>query len=182
MGVPAINNFNSQPSMRPQFQKRVSLCPPTSHLQEVSPFVVRDLEKTIDPHSHLPGKHNCGCLLCHPGRFPGEGKSDGNVFHTNSKESSRWFKRLLDGLTLSGAKTLKLFLPDILFVEGESLEVFQTNRKDGRVVKISGLTPLKLIYPTFLRLRREYKSLLEQSYNQQMLDKINPEFMHLKYF
>jgi hypothetical protein len=140
--------------MRSLFQKRTSLCPPGSLPQEISPFVVRDLEKTIDPHSHLPGKHKCLCLLCVQGRFPQQDKPDSNTFYTNSKESSRWFKKILDGLTLSGAKSLKLFLPDILFVMGESLEVYQTNRKDGRVIKLAGLIPLKLIYPTFLRLRR----------------------------
>lgn len=148
--------------MRNLFQKRTSIYPPDPLAPPpvVSPNVVRDLEKTIDPHAHLPGRHKCACLLCRPGRFHDSNKQDSNIFHSNSKESSRWFKRVLDGLTLSGAKTLKLFLPDILFVEGESLEVYQTSRKDGRVNKIPGLTPLKQIYPTFLRLRREYKSLL----------------------
>lgn len=56
--------------MRNQFLKRVSIAPATSVPIEISPFVVRDLEKTIDPHSHLPGKHTCQCILCIPGRFP----------------------------------------------------------------------------------------------------------------
>lgn len=107
--------------MRNQFLKRTSLAPTTPLPQEISPFVVRDLEKTIDPHSHLPGKNKCHCMLCIPGRFPGETKTDGNVFHTNRKEFSRWFKKVLDGLTLTSAKTLRLYLPDILFVDGESL-------------------------------------------------------------
>jgi hypothetical protein len=66
----------------------------------------------------------------------------------------------LDALCLSGAKSLKLWLPDILFVEGESLETFQTSRKDGRVIKFSGTTPLKSMFLTMVRLRREYKTLL----------------------
>jgi hypothetical protein len=107
--------------MRNQLLKRTSLGPATPLHLEISPFVVRDLEKTIDPHSHLPGRHQCHCVLCIPGRFPEEAKPDANVFHTNSRDSSRWFKKILDGLTLSGAKTLRLYLPDILFVEGESL-------------------------------------------------------------
>lgn len=165
--------------MRNLFHKRASLFQPGG--QETSPLVIRDLEKTIDPQDHLPGQNKCQCHLCLSGQFAAC-RADKNLFRSDSREASRWFKRLLEGLTVSGAKTLKLFLPDILFVDGESLEIFQTSRKDGRVVKLAGLTPLKLVLPTFLRMRREYKSLLEQNYNQQMLDKINPEFMHLKYF
>jgi hypothetical protein len=163
------------------YHKKTSLFQPSPIPQEISPLIIRDLERTIDPHNHLPGKNKCECELCLSGRFILH-PDDGNVFRSNSREASKWFKQLLEGLTLSGTRTLKLFLPDILFVDGESLSIYQTSRKDGRIVKLSGLTPLKLIYPTFLRMRKEYKSLLEQNYNQKMLDKIDPEFMHRKYF
>jgi hypothetical protein len=58
---------------------------------------------------------------------------------------------------MSGAKTLKLFLPDILFVEGDCMEIYQT-AKDSRVTKLSGSIPIKHIYATMLRMRKEYKS------------------------
>jgi hypothetical protein len=72
-----------------------------------------------------------------------------------------WLKKILDSLCLSGAKTLKLNLPDILFAEGEYLEIFQTNRKDGRIIKLTNSTSLKSHYLTTVRLRKEYKNLLE---------------------
>jgi len=59
----------------------------------------------------------------------------------------------MDGLCLSGAKTLRIFVPDIVFV-GDTLEIYQTNRKDGRMAKLTGTVPLKSLYPTMVRLRR----------------------------
>lgn len=128
---------------------------------EVSPFVIRDLEKTIDPYNHLPGRHTCLCDLCKAGKFHDQHKKDGNIFHTSGKETTKWLKSILDGLTLSGTKTMKLFLPDIFFVEADTLEIYHTSRKDGRIFKIPGTTPLKTVYPTFVRMRKEYKSILE---------------------
>ena len=76
------------------------------------------------------------------------------MFETKSKASTIWLKGLLDNLCLSGVKTLKLNLPDLLFVVGESFETFQTNRKNGRLVKLSGTTPLKSLYATMVRYRK----------------------------
>ena len=79
---------------------------------------------------------------------------DGNLFETRSKASTIWLKKLLHSLCESGAKTLKINLPDLLFVVGESFETFQTNRKDGRLIKLSGTTPLKSLYATMVRYRK----------------------------
>lgn len=49
-------------------------------------------------------------------------------------------------------------------------------------MKLSGMTPLKLLYPTIVRMRREYKSQLEVSFNKKIYDKIDPSFMHSKYY
>ena len=104
------------------------------------------------------------------------------MFEARSKFSTIWLKKLLDGLCLSGAKTLKINLPDLLFIVGESFETFQTNRKNGRLVKLSGTTPLKSLYATMVRYRKEYKYMLEVNFNERMLESIDPEFMHLSYF
>jgi hypothetical protein len=69
-----------------------------------------------------------------------------------------WLKKILDGLCLSGALTLKFHVPDILFIEGETLQIFQTNRKDGRLIKLTNSISLKSLYPTAVRLRKEYKN------------------------
>jgi len=81
-------------------------------------------------------------------------KKDGNIFKTNTIESSSWLKIILDGLCLSGAKTLKLFLPDLLFTHEESLEIFQTSRKDNRIIKLTNTISLKNMYSVAVRMRK----------------------------
>jgi hypothetical protein len=88
---------------------------------EVYPFVIGDLEHTIDSHAQLAGNLNCRCDLCGQRCQQGREPPDGNLFRTNSRESAFWLKRILDGLCLSGARTLKFHLPDIIFLEGDNL-------------------------------------------------------------
>jgi hypothetical protein len=38
------------------------------------------------------------------------------------------------------------------------------------------------MYLTAVRLRKEYKNILEETFNEKMLEQIDPEFMHIKYF
>lgn len=99
-----INSFRKQPS--------VAL---TQSNPEVYPFVISDLEQTIDGHTYLAGKLNCRCDLCKQKLYARE-PPDGNLFRTNSKESAYWLKKILDGLCLSGTRTLKFHLPDIIFL------------------------------------------------------------------
>ncbi len=49
-------------------------------------------------------------------------------------------------------------------------------------MKFGGTTPLKSIFHTLTRLRKEYKGMLEENFRKTMIDKINPKFMHVKYF
>ena len=78
---------------------------------------------------------------------------------SSSLEAAQIFQKVLEGLTINNAKTLKIYIPDMFFVYGDSLIVYHTS-KDGRVVRQSGMTPLKVLYPTILRMRKEYKSQL----------------------
>ena len=94
----------------------------TNHpTHEVSPYAINDLENTIDPHNFLTNHNACCCNLCLQKKTHIVQAEDGNLFKAVSKSSTHWLKRLLDALCLSGAKTLKLNIPDILFVEKESL-------------------------------------------------------------
>lgn len=101
--------------------------------------------------------HTCACEACQQPRYilppqPSE------VFHGDLRENAVWYKKVLEGLSVKGAKPLKLFVPDVLFIEGDSICIFQTNRKDNRFVKVPGNTPIKLLLSTFLRLRQNYKN------------------------
>ncbi len=69
-----------------------------------------------------------------------------------------------------------------MFVVGDGLEIYSTNKKDYRIVKFPGTTPVKAIVSTMTRLRKEYKGMLEENFRKTMIDKINPKFMHVKYF
>lgn len=102
----------------------------------------------------------CPCDLCTREEPIKSEFVDGNMLSATGSASTRWLKKLLDSLSLSGAKTLKLNLPDILFVIGESFETFQTSRKDGRLIKLSGTTPLKSLFATMVRYCKEYKYML----------------------
>lgn len=97
--------------------KKMSSVNCSLNLEEVSPHVVKDIELTIDPRNQLGGKNKCLCDLCMSDKFDSN-PNDKNIFKSNSQEASKWLKKILDGLTLSGAKTLRLYLPDILFVDG----------------------------------------------------------------
>ena len=78
---------------------------------------------------------------------------------SSSLEAAKIFQKVMEGLTVNGAKTLKICIPDLFFVEGDSLIIYHTS-KDGRIMRQSGMTPLKVLYPTILRMRKEYKSQL----------------------
>jgi hypothetical protein len=68
------NSFRKQPS--------VNLGPAAP---EVYPFVIGDLEHTIDNHAHLGGGLNCQCELCGQRSHFGREPADGNLFRTNSR-------------------------------------------------------------------------------------------------
>lgn len=139
------------------FKQQSSTISQSQPSHSVSPYAIRGLESTINPRDFLANRQLCRCNLCIQEKIIDQSPSDGNLFEGKSKSSTHWLKKLLDSLTLSGAKTLKLHLPDLLFVEGESLETFQSSRKDGRLIKLSGTTPFKSLYPTLIRYCKEYK-------------------------
>ena len=135
-------------------QKNTPNCNASRHEM---PSTIADIETTINVRQHLPGTHHCNCSLCALNRFQPTPNTDINLFQNNNKKTVALFKKVLDALTSHISKTLKLYLPDILFIDGESVEIYQTHRRDSRVYKMPGSTLLKNIYPTFLRLRKEYK-------------------------
>lgn len=49
-------------------------------------------------------------------------------------------------------------------------------------MKSSGTTPIKSLVNTMTRLRKEYKSMLEESYKKTLIDKLDPKSIHVKYF
>lgn len=48
-------------------------------------------------------------------------------------------------------------------------------------MKVSGTTPLRMLYSTMIRLRRQYKSILEENFHKKMIDEVNRDYMHEKY-
>lgn len=118
------------------------------------------IQKQIETGFHLPGIHKCNCQACQSSKFILTSKS-GLIFHSNFKETANWLRKILQGLTVKGAASLKLYVPDILFVQGDALVIFQTNRHDNRIVKVAGNTPIKLLLSTFIRMRQNYKSIVE---------------------
>lgn len=169
--------------MRPAFLKKQSIMSPNHFMHEPisSHYAMKDLQQTINPDNHLPHRNLCKCNLCgQNGNFLNH-NDDLNHLESNTLSGKKLFKKLLEGLTTSGAKTLKIFIPDHFFVEGDTLEIYQTS-KDSRMSKLSGATPIKHMYPTMLRMRKEYKSQLEQLFNKKMYDKVDPQLMHTKYY
>ena len=145
--------------MRPAFLKKQSIMSPNHFMHEPisSHYAMKDLQQTINPDNHLPHRNLCKCNLCgQNGNFLNH-NDDLNHLESNTLSGKKLFKKLLEGLTTSGAKTLKIFIPDLFFVEGDTLEIYQTS-KDSRMSKLSGATPIKHMYPTMLRMRKEYKS------------------------
>lgn len=99
----------------------------------------------------------CKCLLCTDETFDPKSNLGSLKLKSTALEGAKSMKKIFDGLIISGVKSLKLYLPDLFFIEQDSLEIFQTS-KEGRIGKIPGATPLKHLYPMLVRLRREYKS------------------------
>jgi hypothetical protein len=65
--------------------------------------------------------------------------------------------KILNGLVNRDTPSLKIYLPDICFIEGDLLKVFYTDIKDNRIKRLDGSVPLKSIYLTMLRLKKQYK-------------------------
>ena len=59
--------------------------------------------------------------------------------------------------------------------------IFHTENKENRVSKVSGTTPLKSLYNTMVKLRKQYKGMLEETFHKTMIDEVDPEYMHEKY-
>lgn len=96
------------------FKKQLSILHGGS-TTEVYPFVINDLEQTVGAEITLRCSVKCRCDLCKQKFLRNLEARDSNLFQSNSRESAVWLKKILDSLCLSGAKTLKLHLPDILF-------------------------------------------------------------------
>lgn len=81
-------------------------------------------------------------------------------FDQISTESDSWLLKILNGLCSKDALSLKIYLPDICFIDGDMLKVFHTDTRDNRIKKMEGTTPTKNIYFTMLRLKKQYKEML----------------------
>lgn len=141
--------------MRPAFLKKQSMMSPNYLFNEQAPsnYAMKDLQQTINPDNHLPHRNLCKCNLCAQNGNLLNYNDDVNHLESNTLSGKKLFKKLLEGLTTSGAQTLKIFIPDLFFVEGDTLEIYQTSR-DSRVSKLSGASPIKHMYPTMLRMRK----------------------------
>lgn len=80
-----------------------------------------------------------------------------SLFDLDSENSDKWLMKIMNGLCSRDAPTLKIFVPDICFIEGDTLQVFHTDVKDNRIKKMDGATPTKALYLTMLRLKKQYK-------------------------
>jgi hypothetical protein len=89
--------------------------------------------------------------------------------------------KIMDGLCTGGARTLKLFVPDLAFIDGDTMELFYTDPLTNRIKKMEGIVPTRTIYPTMLRLKRKYRKMLEEGLHRHLINKINPELVHEKY-
>lgn len=56
----------------------------TAHPSEISPFVISDLEQTIDPHNFLHGRTDCNCDICFQKTGIKKQKIDSNIFRASS--------------------------------------------------------------------------------------------------
>lgn len=93
-------------------------------------------------------------------------------------QTGKNFLKILNGLCVSSVPGLKIYFPDICFIDADMLIVFSTEHRDNRFVKISGTTPSKSKYQTMVRLKASYKNMLEENFQKNMLDKIDPKYMH----
>lgn len=52
--------------------------------------------------------------------------------------------------------------------------IFHTDSKENRVKKVSGTTPAESLYPMMIRLRQQYKGMLEETFNKSIIDELDP--------
>ena len=88
-------------------------------------------------------------------------RNNEHVFEQSSRESDDWLLRILTGLTNKDGPTLKIYIPDIVFIDGDTLKVFFTDVKDNRIKRMDGSMPTKALYLIMLRLKKQYKEMLE---------------------
>ena len=130
-----------------------------------------ELESTIKIADGAYSSPSCLCQICSV-ISPTLKKS--TEFAKSSQNSNKWLRILLNGLCISGVKSLKLYIPDIFFIEGSSLLIFHTDSKDNRIKQVSGTTPAQSLFPMMIRLRQQYKGMLEETFNKSMIDEIDP--------
>lgn len=66
----------------------------------------------------------------------------------------------MNGLASKEVPSLKLYVPDLCFVDGDVLQTFHTDIKTNRISKLSGSTPTRLLYSMMLKLKKQYKEML----------------------
>ena len=115
----------------------------------------------IDFEQKLCAHQNCNCLICHNRSLPTKPKPIVSSFTKDLDDANTWLRRILIGLTPQGTPSLKLFIPGFFFVDGDIVEIFYTDYRHNRVAKSPGTTPVKMLFSTMLRMRKDYKSMLE---------------------
>lgn len=91
-------------------------------------------------------------------------------------------KELLIGLSVKGVKSIRIYIPDTFFINGDILEVFITSRHDFRLTKLPGTIPLKHFIPTLTHLKNQSKYLQLSNQKKNLMDTLPSRELHSKYF
>lgn len=139
------------------------------------------LEESIHCEQSLCAHENCNCLVCYGGHTRVKLAPYKSNYCQNDKAVNNWMRKVLAGLTLQGMPTLKMYIPDFSFIDGELAEIFYTDYTENRIRKVQGTVPMKMLFGKLLRMRQKYKSMLEEGFRRSILDKIDPDFVHEQY-
>ena len=78
-------------------------------------------------------------------------------------------REILQGLCLTHVGTIKIYVPDVCFVEGDRLEVYHTDPDYARPNRLNGVIAARTIFSVMEKMRKKYKRMLEDHFRKRLL-------------